>query len=306
MTLEYQIVTDGLQFPEGPIAMADGSVLLVEIRRRTLTRVWPDGRKDIVAEFEGGPNGAAIGPDGAVYVVNNGGFEWVTTPTGAITTHGKAPADYKSGSVQRVDLKTGEVRTLYTECDGRPLRGPNDLVFDRAGGMWISDPGKVHRDWIHYGHLLYARPDGSLIRHARDAMMTPNGVGLSPDQKKLYVAETLTARVHVFDITAPGEIAASAEAWDAEVFGPLPGKQMLDSMALEASGRLCVGTLRNGGITIFETDGSYQHLALPDPMITNICFGGSDMRDAWITGSATGTLYKCRWPRPGLRLNFNA
>src|SRR5688500_14754981 len=117
MALDFQIVTDGLQFPEGPVAMADGSVLLVEIRRRTLTRVWPDGRIEIVAEFQGGPNGAAIGPDGAVYVVNNGGFEWVTTPTGVITTHGKAPADYTSGSIQRVDLKTGAVRTLYTECD---------------------------------------------------------------------------------------------------------------------------------------------------------------------------------------------
>ena len=107
--MQYQVVTDGLQFPEGPIAMADGSVLLVEIRRQTLTRVFPDGKQEIVAEFDGGPNGAAIGPDGAVYVVNNGGFEWVTAPNGTITTHGHAPHGYTSGSVQRVDLKTGAV-----------------------------------------------------------------------------------------------------------------------------------------------------------------------------------------------------
>ena len=102
--MQFEVVTDGLQFPEGPIAMADGSVLLVEIRRKTLTRVFPDGRQEIVAEIDGGPNGAAIGPDGAVYVVNNGGFEWVKTPSGGVTTHGHAPHDYKSGSVQRVDL----------------------------------------------------------------------------------------------------------------------------------------------------------------------------------------------------------
>jgi gluconolactonase len=304
--MNFEVVTDGLQFPEGPIAMADGSVLLVEIRRKTLTRVTPDGRQHIVAEFEGGPNGAAIGPDGAVYIANNGGFEWVSAPNGSVTTHGKAPHDYKSGSIQRVDLKTGAVKTLYTECDGRPLRGPNDLVFDRDGGMWISDPGKVHAEWIHHGHLLYARADGSLIRRVRDPMVTPNGVGLAPDQKTLYVAETLTSRVHVFRITGPGQLAASAEGWDAEVFGPLPGKQMLDSMAVEASGNLCVGTLRNGGITVFEPNGRFEHHAMPDPMVTNICFGGPDMRDAWITGSATGTLFKCRWPRPGLVLNFNA
>jgi gluconolactonase len=304
--MDIQVVTQGLQFPEGPIAMADGSVLLVEIRRKTLTRVLPDGRQEIVTELGGGPNGAAIGPDGALYIANNGGFEWVPGPGGSATTHGKAPMDYKSGSIQRVDLKTGAVTTLYTECDGRALRGPNDLVFDRDGGMWFSDPGKVSAESIHHGHLLYARPDGSMIRRVRDPMVTPNGVGLSPDQKTLYVAETLTSRLWVFQITGPGKIAEPPQPWDQGVLGPLPGKQMLDSLAVEAGGDVCVGTLRNGGITIFGPRGGVSHVAFPDPMVTNICFGGHDMRDAWITGSATGTLFKCRWPKPGLRLNFNA
>ncbi len=71
---EMREITDGLMFPEGPIAMPDGSVLLVEIARRTLTRVHKDGSKEIVAETGGGPNGAAIGPDGKCYICNNGGF----------------------------------------------------------------------------------------------------------------------------------------------------------------------------------------------------------------------------------------
>lgn len=304
--MNIQVVTDGLQFPEGPIAIADGSVLLVEIRRQTLTRVFPDGRQEIIAQIPGGPNGAAIGPDGRVYVVNNGGFEWVTGPGGSITTHGHASKDYKSGSVQRVDIKTGAIKTLYTECDGRPLRGPNDLVFDRDGGLWFSDPGKVAAEWIHHGHLLYARADGSMIRRVRDPMVTPNGVGLSPDQKTLYVAETLTARLWTFKIAGPGQIAEPSPEWDQDVLGPLPGKQMLDSLAVDVEGNVCVGTLRHGGITVFGPRGGIEHIAFPDPMVTNICFGGPDMRDAWITGSATGTLFKCRWPRPGLRLNFNA
>ena len=73
---EMREVTSGLQFPEGPVWMEDGSVLVVEIRRGTLTRVAPDGTKTVVAETGGGPNGAAIGPDGKVYVCNNGGFIW--------------------------------------------------------------------------------------------------------------------------------------------------------------------------------------------------------------------------------------
>src|SRR5688572_1176731 len=71
-----EIATD-LLFPEGPIAMPDGSVLVVEIARRCLTRVLPDGRKEIVATPGGGPNGAALGPDGKCYICNNGGFEFV-------------------------------------------------------------------------------------------------------------------------------------------------------------------------------------------------------------------------------------
>ncbi|MFN5605046.1 MAG: SMP-30/gluconolactonase/LRE family protein, partial [Actinomycetes bacterium] len=66
-------VAAGLKFPEGPIAMADGSVVLVEMFGPRITRVRPDGSKETVAEIVGGPNGAAIGPDGALYLCNNGG-----------------------------------------------------------------------------------------------------------------------------------------------------------------------------------------------------------------------------------------
>jgi gluconolactonase len=66
-----------------------------------------------------------------------------------------------------------------------------------------------------------------------------------------------------------------------------------------------VGTLWNGGVTLFEPSGACEHVPFPDPVTTNICFGGADMRDAWITCSSTGCLYKVRWPRPGLKLAFN-
>ena len=85
----------------------------------------------------------------------------------------------------------------------------------------------------------------------------------------------------------------------------LPGFQYLDSLKVEASGRICVGTIFNGGITVFTLDGETEHLAVPDLFSTNMCFGGEDMQDAWITASSTGKLYKTRWPRPGLKLAFN-
>ena len=304
--MEVELVTEGLRFPEGPIAMADGSVVLVEIERRTLTRVKPNGDQEVIAQLGGGPNGAAVGPDGAVYVTNNGGFLWVERPDGVLAPHGY-PEDYKSGLIQRVDLKTGAVTTVYDACDGRPLRGPNDIVFDRGGGFWFSDLGKSDGRVMDMGALLYARPDGSVISRQREGMVTPNGVGLSPDEKTVYVAETHTSRVWAFDIAEPGKVASGGDLFSpGKVLGPLPGYQLLDSLAVEAGGKVCVATLVTGGITAFDPDGGTEHFPLADPITTNICFGGDDMRTAWITASGTGKLYKTRWPRPGLKLNFNA
>jgi gluconolactonase len=306
MPLELELVTDGLQFPEGPIAMADGSVVLVEIKRQTLTRVRPDGKHEIVAALGGGPNGAAVGPDGAVYVCNNGGFQWHEGPGGTLAPHGTA-LDYETGSIQRVDLASGAAKTLYVECDDIRLRGPNDIVFDHSGGFWFSDLGKGDGDVMHMGHVLYARPDGSKIVRARDNMLTPNGVGLSPDERTLYVAETHTSRVWAFAVESPGVLAPATNPFSAgTVLGPLPGYQLLDSLAVEAGGKVCVATLVNGGVTAFDPSGGTEHYAVPDPLTTNLCFGGADMRTAWITASSTGRLYKCRWPRPGLKLAFNA
>src|SRR5258707_6805738 len=124
---ELRELANGLQFPEGPIALADGSVLVVEIKRGTLTRVSPDGRTSIVATTGGGPNGAAVGPDGKVYVCNNGGFEW--HEIGPFLLPGNQPADYAGGSIQRVDLATGAVETLYRECGGDPIRGTTEPLL---------------------------------------------------------------------------------------------------------------------------------------------------------------------------------
>ncbi|MBI1814210.1 MAG: SMP-30/gluconolactonase/LRE family protein [Deltaproteobacteria bacterium] len=298
-------ITSGLQFPEGPIAMPDGSVLLVEIRRGTLSRVTPDGKITVIANCGGGPNGAAIGPDGKVYICNNGGFEW--HDIGGLTFPGNQPSDYGGGRIQRVDLATGTVEDVYTECDGHPLCGPNDIVFDAAGGFWFTDHGKLReRDRDRTG-IFYATPDGSLIREMIFPLDAPNGIGLSPDGSRLYAAETHTGRVWVWDLAAPGQIAGGMS------FGPgggsllagLPGFQLFDSLAVDSAGNVCVATLVNGGITVISPDGSaIEHIATGDPLTTNICFGGSDLRTAYITLSSSGRLVSMQWPRPGLKLNW--
>jgi gluconolactonase len=303
--MDIQLVTEGLEFPEGPIAMADGSIILTEIKGQRLTRVTPDGKKTTVAETGGGPNGAAIGPDGAIYVTNNGGsFEWLDV--NGLTIPGPTPASHVGGSIQRVDIASGRVETVYEEADGKRLVGPNDLVFDKTGGIWFTDHGCSTPEGRKYGGLLYARPDGSRITRLRDHMISPNGVGLSPDESVVYAADTNLGRLWAFDISAPGELAEPPPFQPGRVICNLPGYQLLDSLAVEAGGKVCVATIINGGITAFDPDGSTEHFPFPDLLCTNICFGGADMRDAWITASGTGKLYKARWPRPGLKLNFNA
>jgi gluconolactonase len=301
--MDFEVIAAGLQFPEGPIAMPDGSIVLVEIARGTLSRVWK-GRTEVIANLGGGPNGAALGPDGAVYVCNNGGFEWRQI-SGFLVPVRAAP-DYTTGRIERVDLATGRFERIYEKFDGERLGGPNDIVFDRTGGFWFTDIGKTFARQRDHSGLFYARTDGSHLHRAVYPAVSYNGVGLSPDEKVVYCNDTETQKLWAFDITEPGNLAPYTFGQRGRVVCTLPGHQLLDSLAVEENGNVCSATLLNGGITVFKPDGSFEHVALPDPMTTNICFGGADMRDAYITLSGTGKLVKMRWPRAGLKLNFQS
>lgn len=306
MTPDLTLVADGLAFPEGPIAMPNGDVVLVEIAAGRLTRIAPDGGKTVVAEPGGGPNGAAIGPDGKCYVCNNGGLR-VIERQGRLFPVGQ-PDDYSGGRIERVDLETGAVETLYTACGAHPLKGPNDIVFDRTGGFWFTDHGKQRRRDQDVTGVYYARPDGDRIVEAIFPCEGPNGVGLSPDETEVYVAETVPGRVWAYPLKAPGEIdgrKTPLRGAEGRLVAGLPGHQLFDSLAVDGAGNICVATIHNGGITVISPDGaSVEHVATPDPVTTNICFGGPDLRTAYITLSSTGQLVKMTWPRPGLALNF--
>jgi gluconolactonase len=302
----FRQVASGLRFPEGPVAMPDGSVILVEIARQTLSRVAPDGKLTVIARLGGGPNGAALGPAGRLYVTNNGGLKWLERP-GRLFPIMQAD-DYVGGSIQVVDAETGKVETLYDACEGHRLRGPNDLVFDRVGGFWFTDLGKTRERDSDRGVVYYAKADGSMIKEAIFPLERPNGIGLSPDEKTLYVAETPTARCWAFRLSAPGQIESANGPYRGEkgtVVAGLGGYQMFDSLAVDSEGHICVATLITGAVSDIWPDGSrVDQYMLPDMMVTNVCFGGRDMRTAFATLSMGGTLVSFEWPRPGLRLNY--
>lgn len=303
--MDIEIVAEGLGFPEGPVIMEDGSVILVEIARGCVTRVWGDGKTEVIAETGGGPNGAAIGPDGALWICNSGGFEF--TEMGGLLVPGKCPDDYSGGCIERLDLATGKVERVLDSVEGHALKGPNDLVFDRAGNLYFTDHGKIYDRHRDFGGLFYLKKGASEAVELDHQHVSPNGVGLSPDERVVYMADTMTARLWAFDLEGPGEINPAAPPFHkGRVVAAMPGLQYFDSLAVAASGNIAVATINNGGITTITPDGAFSHIMLPDLFVTNICFGGVDMQDAWISLSSTGKLAKCRWPEPGLKLNFYA
>jgi len=299
-------IAEGLRFPEGPVALPDGDVLVVEVAGNRLTRVHPNGSKSVVAEMTGGPNGAAIGPDGHCYICNNGGFRQLERD-GRIFLLGQAE-DYSGGRIERVNLETGSVDVVYSECDGRPLKGPNDIVFDAAGGFWFTDHGKRRARDRDVTGVFYALPDGSAIREVIFPSEEPNGVGLSPAEDELYVAETHTGRLFAYALEGPGLLAGPKPVLRGDqgrLVAGLTGLQLLDSLAVDGAGNICVATIHNGGISVIEPySGEVSHVPMPDIVTTNICFGGEDLKTAYITLSSTGKLVKMQWPRPGLGLNF--
>jgi gluconolactonase len=302
--VSMRVIAEGLLFPEGPVPLADGSVLFVELARGTLSRANGSGRVEVVADLGGSPNGAALGPNGLVYVCNNGGVKFVAHE-GKLRPVGYLP---EPAWIDVVDLSTGHHERLYDRCGEHTLRACNDLVFDAEGGFYFTDSGKTSSTAVEHGGLYYALADGSSIRRIAAPLSGPNGVGLSPDGRTVYVSETTTARLWAWDVIGPGELRKLRQD-DVPHGGRFiigsANFQRFDSLAVTASGKILVATLTNGGISEIWPDGAMmRHHPLPDTLVTNIAFGGEDLRTAYVTLAESGRLVAFDWHEPGLQLHF--
>jgi gluconolactonase len=310
-------VATGLGFIEGPVATTDGAVFVADLISGWILKVdVSSGHVDRFANVKGSPNGLAAGPDGALYVCNSGGMSFNVSPDGLNThsPHGRPPHAI-AGCIQRV-TPDGKVDIVYDRCGDYPLLAPNDLVFDARGNFYFTDAGRHHNRTADLGGIYFARSDGSrIVELVHDPMLLappthPNGIGLSPDGTRLYVAETITGRLWAWDITEDGVLTSPPNAISPQ--GPAllhgePGFSLFDSLAVDGDGFICVATLLKGGISVISPNGGVvDYIDIPDePYVTNICFGDPDLGVAYVTGSGRGVLWEIAWPRQGLRPNFS-
>lgn len=296
--MSEKIIATGLEFPEGPVWNKDRSLYVTEIRGGQIRKIAADGTTSVFARTGGGPNGAALGPEGALYVTNNGGFNWNNgMPIG--------PAlDYEGGRIERID-KNGNIQRLYTACDGQQLSAPNDLVFDESGNFYFTDP--IHRNpnlretpgtpTKRQGNVYYASSDGKHIHRVATNLQHPNGIGLTPDGKTLIVAQTFVGNVIAFPILSPGRVG------EQRLFGTLPAGAFPDSLCLDEEGYVLVAGILSGGTVVFAPDGKLdQVIPSEDKIVTNVAFGGPNFSTLYITESGLGRLVAREWARQGLVL----
>jgi gluconolactonase len=319
---EFRVLTNGLGYPEGPVYHSDGGVTLVEVHNGTLTRVNADGTTQIIANLGGGPNGAAVGPDGAIYICNDGGLGWTQIPATPTTLPVLVPVgqppDYTTGLIQRVSGDS--FTTLYSQCNGDRLCSPDDLVFDATGNFWFTDWGKQRATDRDITAVYYAQPDGTKIVQAIPQRSAPNGIALSPDDSRLYVAETYARWILYWELASPGVIKPNPHTLDGSYLltADIPGQGTLDSMAVDEEGNVYAATMLPqgpnpaipGGITVISPKGKILDFiellveGKPEPLPSNLCFGGPDRRTAFITLAGTGRLVACEMKIPGKALHF--
>ena len=288
--------------------MPDGTVLCVELQRRTVDRVHPDGTVEVIAEPGGSPNGLAIGPDGAGYVCNSGGWDFHELFGMTITEH--APARRLLGRPHRARRPR----------DGRRDRPLHRVRRQPAHGSERSRVRRRRRHVVHRPRQDPRRANATTVasttrrptaRRSREVIYpleSPNGIGLSPEgDRAVRRRDAHRARLLVAG-RGPGR------GREAEPARPRRSAARRAARACSCSTRSrSTRPATSWSATLVERR-AHRHPARgragrarrrsPDPLVTNVCFGGDDLSTAFVTCSGTGKLVSLPWPRPGLELAF--
>jgi gluconolactonase len=272
MASPVSILISGYDSPEGPAFDRDGNLYFVNWLSSSIIRLTPDGVASEFFNTGGIPAGLAFDRDGSLYVADEGD-----------DIHGV------------LRISEGRAEILVNEYEGQPLNGANDLVFDRDGVLYFSDPWRSSAENPIGGFYRYF-PDGRLER-IDSGLAFPNGVALSADGGAVYLAETYRNRILRYPIAANGAIG------EREHFADLPGEHGPDGMAFDEAGNLYVAHYGGGKVAIFGSSGEMiDTIPVAGANVTNVAFGGPDRRTLVITDVATASLYQTRVDVPGLRL----
>jgi gluconolactonase len=279
--------------PEGPCLDADGALHVAEIGAGYVTAIdLATGVATRRFDTGGGPNGCALGLDGALYVSNNGGVERSGDVVDLTAEHGQ-------GRVQRCQAGDGCVETVYTDFSGGRLSGPNDIATGPDGTLWITDPG--HGDLkTPRGRIFHAAADGSSIQHVAEGYQFCNGLAFSADGSELFVAETgsRSVWVHPVDGGVLGE---------RRLFAKLPRGCGSDGLCFDSAGNLIVAGAFAGLVLVYDADGALQEqFEVEDKLVTSVGFAGPELEQLVITLTHTGRLLVLDWPVPGLPLPGHA
>jgi gluconolactonase len=255
-----ELIATGLEFPEGPVWVA-GVLYFTEIVGGAVSRWAPNG-VERVAATGGGPNGATWRDDGSLYVTQNGGM---------------FRSNRVAAGIQRV-TPDGSVAMVATEVAGLALETPNDLAFGIDGRLWFTDPrGAANADNANPGRLFAVDVDtgeGELVAELDPVF--PNGIGFDGSGTLLWT-ESLTRRVMALRDGTP------------EVVITLPERHYPDGFCVGADGRLYVASTYAHCVSVIEGDVIIDRLQCGDGMVTNCCFGNTDL---YVTESRHGTLWR--------------
>lgn len=279
---EVEIATT-VAFTEGPTVDRDGNVYFTEITSRRIMKLGADGVLSTFRENSNAANGLLIDAEGRL----------VACEAGA----GGRPR------VTRTDLRTGAVETLADAWEGKPFTGPNDVTVDGKGRLYFTDlpGGAVYR---------IDGPGSSARILASPEIQRPNGIQISPDDRRLYLVEANQAEggarmIRVYDLDAAG-IPRNMRVH----YNFAPGRSA-DGMSIDTQGNLYASAglhRRRGtsetldtkcGVHVISPEGKLRKfIPIPEDTITNNAFGGPDMKTLYIT--AGKTLFKVRTDIPGL------
>jgi gluconolactonase len=274
-TGEMTTLVDGFDSLEGPAFDRDGNLLFVNWNSTQIMCLTPDGELGELHRTNGLPAGLAFHPDGSLYIADEGD-----------DLHGllRLTAD-------------GRQEILVNEYEGKPLNGANDLVFDRNGVIYFSDPWRSSLE-NPVGAFYRYFPDGRL-EQLDAGLAFPNGVALNARESYVYLAETQRFRILRYPIRDDGSVGAREEWAHLERKGEGP-----DGMAFDADGYLYVAHYGGGCVAVFNPEGQLvEEIAVPGPAVTNCAFGGPDNRTLVITEVSTGSIYRTRTHVPGQPLN---